>query len=382
MFAMKIFVRTAKSVLVLSLILSAEVTCHACFFRNTDYVASYGGKTISSEVYKQLQYPAGRLLQQEMLKTNEARWHQVVAISQGSSEKFLGEVVNGKTVESMLAEFAKDEVCRFAAVDAIFVKDNLKLLKKGQEELDQLKKQMEDDGKAATDAKTKGKQTAREVQKAAEKKKQREAHLELKKNDLEREAVFDFWYSKTSDDELKKYFNSSYIKICLFQFPYAVDGEETKEVVQKQVEKFLKDVESLGFGKAAVKEVTQREAKSGQKSETKETEEEKIKRVAPVLFTPKEKLGADPFSKAVEKAPLNKATLFDFDAGHAFVVFEVLEKTDEDFKNEKEKGLLHVFKNDEFNAKLLAYGKTLRLKFNNAALAEFRPRNMESSSGV
>ncbi|GHV30080.1 hypothetical protein FACS189481_3820 [Clostridia bacterium] len=212
-----------------------------------------------------------------------------------------------------------------------------------------------------------------------------------------------------SDAELKKSFDSKYVKIRTFVVPYNVAkgteeeteksdakadteeekkrkeeaaAKEAKEEAKKRAESYIKDIEKLGFAKVAAKEEARLQAASGQKSESKETEEEKIKRLSQAQVISKERfVGMESFLKAIEGASLNKAVLYDAAEGHEFYVFEVVEKTDEEFKKEKE-NLIQVLKKDEFDANLLKYGKEeVKVKFNDSALAKQSPRDIEFGFG-
>ncbi|MDR2817648.1 MAG: hypothetical protein LBB04_02920 [Oscillospiraceae bacterium] len=379
---MDVLKKIAKKCVLGLLILSIEMPCSACFFRSADYVASYDGGKISAEVYKNLQQGVlGPVIRKIAKRDPGLVGRFSAAVQSGCVGEAFGLRVDGKTVESMVAAATKDEAYRFVAVGAFFDMLKLKLPKETLKQVDQMKKQLVDAEKA--EAKMKKKQTAREVQRAADERKRWAAQIACVENDAKRDVVFDYYYGdkgkeKPSNKDLRKYFDSNYIKFRCYLFQYTAGGDEEKGVVQKQAEKFLEDAKTLGFEKAVVKEYDSRVAKSGQKSEGKETDEEKVKMVSPVQFASKEELRMDPSLEVIKNTPLNKVA--SLDVGMAIVVFERMGLTGADFKQRKN-GLLHAVKGDEFEERLLKHGKTLGFKFNGKALVECRPSNIDLGGG-
>ncbi|GHU85952.1 hypothetical protein FACS1894198_4820 [Clostridia bacterium] len=328
---MEIFKKAAvKYAVLLVLLVGVGAGVGYYFWPSADNVASYGGEKISAEVYKGLQHQAFNHVFGEIEKTKMTDKAVIEQFQKamGNMGKICDINVDGKTVESMIAEASKDKVYRFAAVEAMFAEKKLTLPKEDQADLDQQKKQMEEAEKAAAEAKAKGKQTAREAEKAAEAKKQGEADLASMQNSYKRNAIFKSLYGekgteKLSDAELKKGFDSKYVKVRVFGIAYddtkgTKDAKEetkeagtkkdidTKEEAKKRAENYVKEIGATGFGKVAVKEDARVQAQSEQKSESKETEEEKIKRLSQAQIVPKE--GLEPSLKTLlESTSLNKA---------------------------------------------------------------------------
>jgi hypothetical protein len=384
---MEVFKKIAKKCVLGLLIFTVEVPCSACFFRDVDYIASYDCGKISVETYKSLQRNAA--FQSVWLKIAEAAPKLAeqyrAALDAKSVGKAFGMRLNGQTVESMVAAVTRDDVYRFAAIGGLF--DVLKLkgskdtkdTKEMQDAISQMKKQLADIEKA--EAEMREKQTDREAKKSAAEKRQLESWIACTENYAKREIIFDYYYGdngkeKPSDGDFRKYFDDNYIKYHFCAFHYTADGEEgeTKEAAQKRAEKFLKDAKTLGFEEAVVKEYDKLAAELDQET-TQVTDEEKAQVFSPFRFVSKEELKIDPNLRAIKDAPLNEAILLDY-GGRYFVVFERMGLNDEDFKQQKD-WLLRDFKGDEFEERLLKYGKTLGFKFNSKALVECRPSNMD-----
>ncbi|MGN1039411.1 MAG: hypothetical protein ACI4PI_01840 [Oscillospiraceae bacterium] len=388
-----------KGTFLASLVLSLGVIFSSCQISNsTQYAETYSGGTIPTGVYV-------------LYSLQEARDKVFEEISQTdpellqNSEDIYSINFNGKLIEDLIVERAKTEMQMHVGADKLF--EELKLNLKDEQK--NFLKQEENVYKENEEA-----IKAFGIEK--------ESYISYAENIQKRQALFDYYYgengkNRPKEEQLKKYFDSNYLKLSRRPFRYG--SEEDKEKSKEKAQKFLDSVRDNGFEEAwRLEEEGEKEGKEAAKKEVEKTAEgNKIEEAGDSRESVEDessKVDADEKSEEVEKeetpeeardriknsntniikksmlkgafkqkeidkidsADIETPVLVDSVSNKAWFVV-VKQKTDEqEFENIKA-NVLYDMCETPFEKILVDKGKTMNINFNETAISEFSPSKVQ-----
>lgn len=375
-----------KGAFLASLVLSLGVIFSSCQISNsTQYAETYSGGTIPTGVYV-------------LYSLQEARDKVFEEISQTdpellqNSEDIYSINFNGKLIEDLIVERAKTEMQMHVGADKLF--EELKLNLKDEQK--NFLKQEENVYKENEEA-----IKAFGIEK--------ESYISYAENIQKRQALFDYYYgengkNRPKEEQLKKYFDSNYLKLSRRPFRYGSeeDKEKSKEKSKEKAQKFLDSVRDNGFEEAwRLEEEEEKEGKEAgdsresvedesskvdadekseevEKEETLEEARDRIKNSNTNIIKKSMLKGAFKQKEIdkIDSADIETPVLVDSVSNKAWFVV-VKQKTDEqEFENIKA-NVLYDMCETPFEKILVDKGKTMNINFNETAISEFSPSKVQ-----